>query len=111
MNASLTRPMSSNSPSRWYWPHWLSLYWNGTNSLAWVAARSELMNRVLSKSFLVTGEKLVRLSFINFARWSVVRRVPANAAHGDVEKFPYGYVLFETNYNGDQDLYFEAFSM
>jgi hypothetical protein len=56
-------------------------------------------------------EKLTKLSFINFARWSIVRRVPANEDNGDTGRLPYGYLLFETNFNGDQDLYFEAFSL
>jgi hypothetical protein len=114
MNASLTKPMSSNSPSRRYWPRWLSFYWMTTNAFGWLAARSQPFNWLLTRTVLSTMEKLTKLSFINFARWSIVRRVPANEDNGhtgNTERLPYGYVLFETNYNGDQDLYFEAFSL
>ncbi len=111
MDASLTQPMSSNSPSRWYWPRWLGLYWGATKAFGWLAERSGPAGWVLNRTVLSTNETLTKLSFIDFARWSVVRGVPASSDGGEMDEFPYGYLLFETNFNGDADLYFEAFSM
>jgi hypothetical protein len=52
---------------------------------------------------------LKRLSFIHAARWSVVRRLPAN---GDREavRLPSPRLYFESNFNGGWEEYIDAFS-
>jgi hypothetical protein len=51
---------------------------------------------------------LRKLSFIHFARWLIVRRVPD---HGQpAERLGPGLLMFESNYNGTFDQYIDAFS-
>jgi hypothetical protein len=55
-----------------------------------------------------------KLSMIGFARWSLVWKVPPPPEEGSQTLqdagLPTPYILFETNYNGDTDQYFESFS-
>jgi len=51
-----------------------------------------------------TLKKLQMLSFIHFARWIVMPRLP------DGEKLHYRYLFFESNFNGLWDQYIDAFS-
>ena len=51
---------------------------------------------------------LRRLSFIHFARWSLIRDLPA--AGGGRQSLAYTYLLFESNFNGDWQQYIDAFS-
>jgi hypothetical protein len=51
-----------------------------------------------------TLKKLHELSFIHFARWIVIPRLP------DGEKLKYPYLFFESNFNGLWDQYIDAFS-
>jgi hypothetical protein len=51
-----------------------------------------------------TLKKLQQLSFIHFARWIVIGRLP------DGEKLHYPYLFFESNFNGLWDQYIDAFS-
>jgi hypothetical protein len=51
-----------------------------------------------------TLKKLQMLSFIHFARWIVIPRLP------DGEKLHYEYLYFESNFNGLWDQYIDAFS-
>jgi hypothetical protein len=51
-----------------------------------------------------TLKKLQQLSFIHFARWIVIPRLP------DGEKLHYPYLFFESNFNGLWDQYIDAFS-
>jgi hypothetical protein len=51
-----------------------------------------------------TLKKLQMLSFIHFARWIVIPRLP------DGERLHYRYLYFESNFNGLWDQYIDAFS-
>lgn len=55
-------------------------------------------------------KKLQVLSFIHYARWSIIRRLPG--AHESVagERLHHTYLLFESNFNGTWDEYIDAFS-
>jgi hypothetical protein len=54
---------------------------------------------------------LRRLSFIHYARWAIIDRLPPRAA-GDErrEHLNYPYLFFESNFNGTWDQYIDAFS-
>jgi len=52
---------------------------------------------------------LRQLSFIHAARWSVVRRLPANGARPEVT-LRYPHLYFESNFNGGWEEYIDAFS-
>jgi hypothetical protein len=51
-----------------------------------------------------TLKKLQMLSFIHFARWIVIPKLPGG------EKLHYRYLFFESNFNGLWDQYIDAFS-
>lgn len=53
---------------------------------------------------------LRRLSFIHFARWSLVRRIPFDGSQQSVEKLGYPHLFFESNFNGGWEEYIDAFS-
>jgi len=53
---------------------------------------------------------LARLSFIHFARWTLVRRIPQNGAPHREEKLRYPHMYFESNFNGGWEEYIDAFS-
>src|ERR1700749_2037679 len=60
----------------------------------------------LGKNSLST---LKQLSFIHAARWSLVRRLPANGDQPEIRlRFPHLY--FESNFNGGWEEYIDAFS-
>jgi hypothetical protein len=52
---------------------------------------------------------LKQLSFIQAARWSIIRRLPANGSYPETRlRFPLLY--FESNFNGGWEEYIDAFS-
>ena len=52
---------------------------------------------------------LKKLSFIQAARWSIIRRLPANGSYPETRlRFPLLY--FESNFNGGWEEYIDAFS-
>ena len=51
--------------------------------------------------------RLIRLSFIHFAHWSVVYRIPPNDPKGRF--LPHPYLIFQTNFNRGWREYVEAF--
>jgi hypothetical protein len=51
---------------------------------------------------------LSRLSFIHFARWTLVRGLPDNG--GPREELHYPHLYFESNFNGGWEEYIDAFS-
>jgi hypothetical protein len=55
--------------------------------------------------------RLRKLSMIGFARWSIVKKAPQASKGGRFGKLGTPYILFETNFNGDNDNYLEAFSL
>jgi hypothetical protein len=54
-------------------------------------------------TFPGTSGTLANLSFIHFARWSLVRNLPG-------EKLRYSHLFFESNFNGGWEEYIDAFS-
>jgi hypothetical protein len=54
-----------------------------------------------------TLKKLHMLSFIHFARWIVIRRLPGTASE---DRLHHTYLFFESNFNGLWDQYIDAFS-
>jgi hypothetical protein len=55
------------------------------------------------------AKPLVALSFIHFAQWSLVDRLPGNGGMPEQRLRP-RYLLFLTNFNGGFDQYIDAFS-
>ncbi len=53
---------------------------------------------------------LGRLSFIHFARWTLVRRIPYNGPPQKREQLSYPRLFFESNFNGGWEEYIDAFS-
>jgi len=53
---------------------------------------------------------LVELSFIHFARWSIVKKIPYNGAPQPKQKLRYAHMYFESNFNGGWEEYIDAFS-
>ena len=49
--------------------------------------------------------KLAKLSFIHFARWTLVRRLPLSG-----QRLRYTHLFFESNFNGGWEEYIDAFS-
>ena len=60
-----------------------------------------------------TQQNFLALTFIHFARWTIVRRdqFPHLAPSQPREKLAYAYLLFISNFNGSWDQYIEAFSL
>jgi hypothetical protein len=52
----------------------------------------------------------VKLSFIHFARWSLVREIPFNGDPQPEQKLRYTHMYFESNFNGGWEEYIDAFS-
>jgi hypothetical protein len=82
-------PITIFTPVRRLWALWLSLSWP-------LARPNPLVVRPLRQ-----------LSFIHFAHWSLVRRVPRRRGR----RLPYPYVLFQSNFNGAVDQYVDAFAL
>jgi hypothetical protein len=55
-------------------------------------------------------ETLVKLSFIHFARWSVMKELPYNGPPQKLRKLRYRHMYFESNFNGGWEEYIDAFS-
>lgn len=53
---------------------------------------------------------LVQLSFIHFARWSVITKIPYNGPPQSKRKLRYPHMYFESNFNGGWEEYIDAFS-
>jgi hypothetical protein len=53
---------------------------------------------------------LGKLSFIHFARWTLIRELPYNGAPQQREKLNYPKLFFESNFNGGWAEYIDAFS-
>jgi hypothetical protein len=56
------------------------------------------------------NEALSELSFIHYARWTIITGIPYNGEPQQREKLHYDYLFFETNFNGTWDEYIDAFS-
>jgi hypothetical protein len=53
---------------------------------------------------------VAKLSFIHFARWSLVKRIPFNGEPQRRERLHYPHLFFESNFNGGWEEYIDAFS-
>ena len=53
---------------------------------------------------------LAKLSFIHFARWSLVKKLPYNGEPQVKQKLRYPHMYFESNFNGGWEEYIDAFS-
>ena len=53
---------------------------------------------------------LRQLSFIHFARWTVITKLPYNGAPQAKQRFRYPHMYFESNFNGGWEEYIDAFS-
>jgi hypothetical protein len=61
-----------------------------------------------TRTFPGRASKIRALSFIHFARWAVIPRIPD---HGQPpEKLRHRLLMFESNYNGTFDQYIDAFA-
>jgi hypothetical protein len=81
------------SPVHRWWALWLRLTW-------------PLADRLPS-----VKRPLVQLSFIHFAHWSLVDRIPPGARRAQARRLPHPYLLFLTNFNDDLDAYIDAFAL
>jgi len=61
------------------------------------------------RNLTFTLKKLEILSFIHYARWTVIRRFP-DGDEGEGQKLDHPYLFFESNFNGTWDQYIDAFS-
>jgi hypothetical protein len=56
-----------------------------------------------------TLQKLEVLSFIHYARWTLIKRFP-DGGEGGGQRLGHSYLFFESNFNGTWDQYIDAFS-
>ena len=63
-----------------------------------------------SRLFPRSQARLAELSFIHFARWTLVRRLPYNGPPQPRHRLRYAHLLFESNFNGGWEEYIDAFS-
>jgi hypothetical protein len=64
----------------------------------------------LAEHIKMLNEALAKLSFIHYARWTIITGIPFNGPPQQQEKLHYDYLFFETNFNGTWDEYIDAFS-
>jgi hypothetical protein len=50
------------------------------------------------------------LSFIHFAHWTIISKLPYNGAPQKKKRFRYPHMYFESNFNGGWEEYIDAFS-
>jgi hypothetical protein len=84
--------LTAFSTVKWWGRLWLPLVF-------WVATH-----------FRKSGGKLAQLSFIHFARWTLVRRLPPGGPDRGGQKLRYAHLFFESNFNGGWEEYIDAFS-
>ncbi|MEK6275954.1 MAG: hypothetical protein AABM30_11550 [Actinomycetota bacterium] len=63
----------------------------------------------LSRRVPALAARLRKLSFIHFARWTIVNEFPYNGAPQERETLKYKYLFFISNYNGYFMQYIDAF--
>jgi hypothetical protein len=83
-------PLTVLSPIPWWWRLWIRLTWPLADRGTWVKA------------------PLLRLSFIHFARWSVISRWPTDRQTRRDRAAPPS-LLFLTNFDGSNIQYIDAF--
>jgi hypothetical protein len=62
------------------------------------------------RRFSIFTDTLRQLSFIHFARWSIVDRIPFNGPPQSPERLRYAYFFFESNFNGTWEDYIDTFA-
>jgi hypothetical protein len=72
--------------------------------------QQRIIFEVLPRTPFGRSDKLLQLSFIQSARWSLITGLPYNGAQQEPERLRYDYLLFESNFNGPLDAYIEAFA-
>jgi hypothetical protein len=65
---------------------------------------------LVTRTFPQLTGTLRQLSFIHFARWSVIGRLPYNGPPQKKGRFRYPHMYFESNFNGGWEEYIDAFS-
>jgi hypothetical protein len=65
---------------------------------------------LVTRKFPKLTETLRQLSFIHFARWSVIRELPYNGPPQRKGKLRHPHMYFESNFNGGWEEYIDAFS-
>jgi hypothetical protein len=64
----------------------------------------------VTRTFPKLTVTLRRLSFIHFARWAIIRRLPYNGPPQRKGRLRYPHMYFESNFNGGWEEYIDAFS-
>jgi len=64
----------------------------------------------VTRRFPKLTAKLRQLSFIHFARWCLIGRLPYNGPPQKKGRFRYPHMYFESNFNGGWEEYIDAFS-
>lgn len=64
----------------------------------------------VGKNVTFLNRALTELSFIQYARWSVITDIPYNGKPQRRERLHYDYLFFETNFDGTWDEYIDAFA-
>jgi hypothetical protein len=65
---------------------------------------------LVTRTFPQLTGTLRQLSFIHFARWCVIGRLPYNGPPQKKGRFRYPHMYFESNFNGGWEEYIDAFS-
>jgi hypothetical protein len=65
---------------------------------------------LFARTFPKSRGKLARLSFIHFARWNLIRRIPYNGPPQPRPRLRHPQLFFESNFNGGWEEYIDAFS-
>jgi hypothetical protein len=65
---------------------------------------------LVTRTFPKLTVTLRELSFIHFARWSIIRRLPYNGPPQRKRRLRYPHMYFESNFNGGWEEYIDAFS-
>jgi hypothetical protein len=85
-----TTAITTFSTVRWWGRVWLPVLFAATRRIPRLTA------------------KLRDLSFIHFARWTLIRELPVNGTRGGKLRYP--HLFFESNFNGGWNEYIDAFS-
>ena len=98
--------MVTISPGPPIWADIVRLGWKLNDRLV----ATPLGTRRIPVGDIKTGIDLDKLSMIGFARWSMIDRIPTGVPKDQATPLPRPFLMFETNFNGDHDAYFEAFA-
>jgi hypothetical protein len=85
------QPVTIISPIHRWWSLWLRTTWKGADR------------------FPPIKRTLVRLSFIHFAHWSLITKMPQGRR--GAPPLPHPYLLFQSNFDDDIRAYIDAFSL